>query len=276
MRAPESLQAALDALKARYDTPEALALDPLVIALVVEDPFDQECAAWLAAHLAYGRVAPMLRAIRKALAPLGPHPASWLRGHREAEARRILAEALHDWVWRFHTAADLIEWLLAWKRLDGESANLGLEPHLAGGDLALSRLVQRLRKELPPTRGLRFCLPDPGEGSACKRWRMFLRWMVRPGWPDLGRWTAIPAAGLVIPLDTHVARISRCLHLTDRRTPDGRMAAEITEALRTVAPEDPLRYDFALAHLGILGDCTGRFDPGNCARCPLSSVCHGA
>ena len=52
-------------------------------------------------------------------------------------------------------------------------------------------------------------MPDPLEGAACKRWRMFLRWMVRPGWPDLGLWNRYPARQLVIPLDTHVARVSQ-------------------------------------------------------------------
>ncbi len=267
----------LDGLCARYDTALALEKDPLIVPLAYTNPLDQEVAAFVAAHLAYGRVEPMIRAVRGALAPLGPNPAAWLRDRSEPEARNALNHALQSWVWRFHIGLDLAAWLLAWKRLDLESGE-GLEPHLLPGtgedpDTSLSRLVHRLRLELPATYGARFSLPDPQEGAACKRWRMFLRWMARTGWPDLGLWTRYPADRLVIPLDTHVARVSRFIGLTRRATPDGKMAREITDALRRLDPQDPLRYDFALSHLGILGDCPGVRKPSTCADCPLYSVC---
>ncbi|HEU4952561.1 MAG TPA: TIGR02757 family protein, partial [Holophagaceae bacterium] len=253
----------------------ALALDPLAVPLRYADPADREVAAWLAASLAYGRVAPMLRAIEAALLPLGDHPAALLRGHGETALQVTLGEALQAWRWRFHTGEDVVHWLLTWKRLDAEG---GLETAFLprsgeDADGALSRVVQRLRRELPPSYGLRFSLPDPLEGSACKRLRMFLRWMAREGWPDLGLWTRYPKAALVIPVDTHVARIARFVGLSDRATPDGRMAAEITEALRRCDGEDPLKYDFALSHLGILGDCPGLRRKATCAPCPLYGAC---
>ena len=275
--ARDALSTRLESLRTQYETLDALALDPLSIPLRFQDPWDQEMAAWVAAHLAYGRVAPMLRAIEGILAPLGPSPAAWLRQAGTADLARF-ERALGDWKWRFHTGQDLLHWCLAWKRLDMESGGRGLEPHLApsdpaGADGRLSALVHRLRRELPPSRGLRFSLPDPLEGSACKRWRMFLRWMVRSGWPDLGLWQSYPPDALVIPLDTHVARISRFIGLTRRRTPDGRMAREITEALRILDPADPLNFDFALSHLGILGDCPGFRRPESCRACPLEALC---
>jgi uncharacterized protein (TIGR02757 family) len=271
------MKARLQALRARYETPEALALDPLSIPRRFEDPLDREAAAFVAAHLAYGRVAPMLRAIEGALSPLGPRPAAWLRERGPSRARAELSKALRTWAWRFHTGADLAHWMAAWAALDAECGQ-GLEAHLlpeqgATADEALSRLVQRLRRELPDTYGLRFNLPDPLEGSACKRWRMFLRWMVRRGWPDLGTWTRYPAESLVIPLDTHVARVARFIGLSRRATPDGKMAAEVTEALRRRDPQDPLAYDFALSHLGILGDCPGVRSLPGCRPCPLVGVC---
>lgn len=272
-----AMKARLQALRARYETPQALALDPLSIPRRFEDPLDQEAAAFVAAHLAYGRVAPMLRAIEAALAPLGPRPAAWLREHGPARSREELTTALEGWAWRFHTGADLAAWMAAWAALDAESGH-GLEAHLlpsagSSADEALSRLVLRLRRELPDTYGLRFNLPDPLEGSACKRWRMFLRWMVRRGWPDLGAWTRYPLDALVIPLDTHVARVARFIGLSRRATPDGKMAAEITAALRRRDREDPLAYDFALSHLGILGDCPGVRSLPGCRACPLVGVC---
>lgn len=273
----KTLKARLDGLCARYDTGGALDKDPLSVVLAYEAPMDREVAAFVAAHLAYGRVDPMIRAVRSGLAPLGPEPAKWLRGRSPGDIQQKLNLALKDWVWRFHTGLDLAAWLLAWKRLDAESGE-GLEPHLLprpgeGPEASLSRLVQRLRLELPPTYGARFSLPDPLEGAACKRWRMFLRWMARPGWPDLGLWTRYPVDSLIIPLDTHVARVSRFIGLSGRSTADGKMAQEITASLRRLDPEDPLRYDFALSHLGILGDCPGVRRRSTCSKCPLYSVC---
>jgi uncharacterized protein (TIGR02757 family) len=270
------LKAGLERIRAKYETPDALAMDPLSIPLRYREDSDREVAAWVAAHLAYGRVAPMLRAIAAVLEPLGPSPSGWLRRAKAGEFADLDAR-LAAWKWRFHTGPDLVAWLAAWQRLDAESGQ-GLEAHLlpapgVTADAQLSALVQRLRRELPASPGLRFSLPDPQAGSACKRWRMFLRWMVRTGWPDLGLWRRYPASALVIPLDTHVARVSRFIGLTHRATPDGRMAQEITSALRSADPGDPLKYDFALSHLGILGDCPGvRRLPG-CRSCPLVGVC---
>jgi len=271
------LKEELEALRRRYETPAALALDPLSIPLRYSTPADKEVAAWVAAHLAYGRVAPMLRAIEGVLAPLGSSPAAWLRA-ADAQGMRDLGRALADWKWRFHTGHDLAHWCRAWAFLDRESGGRGLEPHLAPSpgedeDHSLSRLVQRLRRELPTSPGLRFSLPDPRSGSACKRWRMFLRWMVRTGWPDLGQWTSRHPSRLIIPVDTHVARVSRFIGLSRRRAPDGRMAQEITAALRLLDPDDPLKYDFALSHLGILGDCPGVRQLPGCLACPLVTIC---
>jgi uncharacterized protein (TIGR02757 family) len=271
------MKTSLEALRLRYETDFALALDPIAVPLRFEDPMDRELTAFIAAHLAYGKVAPMLRAIEKLLKPLGERPAEFLRQRDGQTLLAELQEALQGWAWRFHTSHDLVHWLLAWKRLDHESG-AGLEAHLLPSatetaDQALSRVVQRLRSELPKTYGLRFNLPDPLEGASCKRWRMFLRWMVRDRWPDFGLWTRYPKDQLVIPVDTHVARIARYIGLTERTTIDGRMAAEITASLKKRDRQDPLKYDFAISHLGILGDCPGvRALPG-CKPCPLVGIC---
>jgi uncharacterized protein (TIGR02757 family) len=99
--------------------------------------------------------------------------------------------------------------------------------------------------------------------------------MVRgPDAVDLGAWRGIvPAAALVVPLDTHVHRVARCLGLTRRRDASWRTAEEITAALRRVDPDDPVRYDFALCHLGMSGACPARRDRARCAPCPLAAAC---
>jgi len=118
-----------------------------------------------------------------------------------------------------------------------------------------------------------FLFPAPASGSACKRLCMMLRWLVRPAdGIDLGLWNGVSPAQLIIPVDTHVSRISRYLGLTGRKAADWRMAQEITAALRTFDPADPVKYDFSLAHLGISDGCDGK-DPSRCISCPIVEIC---
>jgi len=90
-----------------------------------------------------------------------------------------------------------------------------------------------------------------GNGSACKRLNLALRWLVRKGPVDLGLWKNIKPAALYIPLDVHVARTARKLGLLERRSNDKRAVIELTEKLREFCPEDPVKYDFALFGIGI-------------------------
>lgn len=122
--------------------------------------------------------------------------------------------------------------------------------------------------------GLRHLLPDPAGGGCCKRWQMFLRWMVRPDdGVDLGQWPAVPPSALLMPLDRHISRLARHLGFTRRATDDWKTAEEVTAALRRLDPADPVRYDFSLCHLAIAGDCTHGRDPSQCAACALAGFC---
>ena len=100
----------------------------------------------------------------------------------------------------------------------------------------------------------RSLLPSPRAGSACKRHNLFLRWMVRSDAVDPGGWMDIPSAKLIVPVDVHMHRISLQIGLTKRKQANLRTALEITAAFRSIAPEDPVRYDFALTRLGIRND----------------------
>ncbi|MBP9582924.1 MAG: TIGR02757 family protein, partial [Ignavibacterium sp.] len=77
--------------------------------------------------------------------------------------------------------------------------------------------------------GIKFMFPLPEKGSSCKRTNLFLRWMVRKDELDFGLWNEIPASKLVIPVDTHVARISKKLKLTKSKIANWKMAEEITQ-----------------------------------------------
>ena len=126
---------------------------------------------------------------------------------------------------------------------------------------------------IPPDSYFPFLFPAPSSGSACKRLCMMLRWLVRPAdGIDLGLWDGVSPAQLIIPVDTHISRISRYLGLTGRKAADWRMAQEITASLRGFDPADPVKYDFSLAHLGISDGCDGK-DVSRCLTCPIIGIC---
>ncbi|MBI5047407.1 MAG: TIGR02757 family protein [Deltaproteobacteria bacterium] len=137
-----------------------------------------------------------------------------------------------------------------------------------------SDIVCAGKKELPGNAGVRFFFPSPKDGSPCKRLNLYLRWMVRNGDSlDFGLWKDIQPCKLVIPLDTHIARISQNIGLTKRKSPDWKMAEEITENLKILDPEDPVKYDFAICRLGILEHCSKRKDFKKCEACLIKKIC---
>ena len=95
-------------------------------------------------------------------------------------------------------------------------------------------------------KGFYHMIPNPQNGGAMKRMNMFLRWMVRKGHVDLGLWTFMKPAELLIPLDVHVAKVSRKMGLLTRKSNDFKAVVELTRNLREFCPEDPVKYDFAM------------------------------
>ena len=117
-----------------------------------------------------------------------------------------------------------------------------------------------------------FFFSRPSSGGACKRLNLFLRWMVRTDGVDPGGWKTPLPGQLVIPLDTHTIRTGACLRLTRRASPGWKMAADITQSLRALDPLDPVRYDFSLCHLSMMGACGHGTKQGD-SQCPLKGVC---
>lgn len=279
-RAPRArLKATLDALVADADRPALVRADPVELVRAFDDPHDQEVAGLVVAMLAYGRVTSIKKAAQIALDALGPRPARGLDGGRRA--RR-----LSGFVYRFQKDEDLPRFLVAVRRVRRRYGSLAAAFEQAAAEAegryvpAMAGFVGALRAEVagPLSNGLRFLLPDPAGGGAAKRLCLYLRWMIRPeDGLDLGAWQALAPsldpARLVIPLDTHIARIARYVGLTERRPDDMRTALEITEGLARLAPEDPLRYDMALCHLGISGSCPRRRDRVLCEGCAVRPAC---
>jgi uncharacterized protein (TIGR02757 family) len=121
--------------------------------------------------------------------------------------------------------------------------------------------------------GFKHWFPLPSTGGACKRLHLYLRWMVRREAPDFGIWSGIPPSALLMPVDTHIENMARSIGLTRRRSRNWRMVEEVTAGLKRLDPNDPVRYDFALCHKRMSGQCLNRRDAEICAPCGLKPVC---
>lgn len=273
------LGARLDALRAEWRG-RRLDSDPLLFPHRFRDPGDREVAAFLAASLAFGRVASIRASVERLLAALGPSPAAFLDAWDERPIP-ALKHFVHRWV----SGKDVEDFLRMVKRARTAHGSLGAL--FAAGDAgghdfveALSAFYDGLRafsgRGTRRSRGLGFLAPSPSSGSACKRSHLFLRWMVREGDMDLGLWTGgrFTPARLLLPMDTHVHRISRYLGLTVRRTADLAASREATAWLARLSPGDPVAYDWALSRLGILAECVTERTRRHCERCALAPVCH--
>ena len=289
------LKERLDALRAEWRG-RRLDSDPLAFPHRYGDAGDREVVAFFAASLAFGRVRSIQTSVERVLAALGPSPAGFLDSWDERPIPD-LTRFVHRWV----TGKDVEEFLRMVKRARQAHGSLGAlfakgdqDGGFSEGDesrdachcaaaadfvRALSIFLRNLRGESrgekATSRGLRFLLPSPSSGSACKRSHLFLRWMVRADDLDLGLWTGgrFSPSRLLLPMDTHVHRISRYLGLTRRPTPDLAAAREATVWLSRLSPGDPVSYDWALSRLGILAECVDARTRRHCERCAVAPVC---
>ncbi len=247
------LQGSLEALYRRYNHRCFVRPDPLQFLYDYPSIRDREVVALVASSLAYGRVAQILGSVFRVLELLGPSPHAFLMACRRAQLRSALSGFRH----RFSSGAEVADLLWAARRVLRDAGTL--EACFAGGlwqgQETVLPALERFVRGLHAAGGREgFLLARPEKGSACKRWHLFLRWMVRKDAVDPGGWTGVPASMLLVPLDTHMRRIGRSLGGTARGQADAKAALEVTELFRRISPEDPVRYDFCLTRLGIRPD----------------------
>ncbi len=254
--------------------------DPLLVVREYGRAEDREIAALFCASIALGRASTIVSSCRKALSPFGDRPSETIAALGFGGVLGALGGFKH----RFFDAYDAASLLSGAVALAGRFGGLeaafvagsGVSAAYSGAGPSASLLsrcdsfVDALRASAeaaagssarplssPRLAGPRLAgnlLPAPRGGSACKRLMLFLRWMVRRDDVDPGGWTLVAPSELVLPLDVHLHRISRSLGLTSRSTADLRAALEATAALRAIDPDDPVRFDFSLARLGIRSD----------------------
>jgi uncharacterized protein (TIGR02757 family) len=259
--------------------------DPIQIVRRYDRPEDREVAGFCAAALAFGRVQSVLHSIEGLFAVMGASPAAYVRGFEPGRDRRTLDHLVHRWTRGIDLAA--LVWILR-QMLDSHGSLEayfvdGADPEAETVEAALDAFSRRAcmldRKAVygrtVRTPGVGYFFARPSSGGACKRLNLFLRWMVRKDAVDLGVWTKVRPAQLIVPLDTHVIRLGKCLRLTRYASPGWRMAADVTASLRALDPVDPVRYDFALCHIGMMNACGYGRKQGD-RQCPLRGSCRPA
>jgi uncharacterized protein (TIGR02757 family) len=275
------LKTALDRLYAGFNFPDSAA-DPIQIVRRYERPDDREIVGFCAAALAFGRVTSVLQSIERLLALIGPRPAAYVRRFDPVRHKAAFATLVHRWT----RGPDLVALLWVIKQMLDRAGSI--EGFFVEGDeasapditnaldsfsvRAMNLDLQAAYGRVPRAPGVRYFFPRPSAGSGCKRLNLFLRWMVRRDALDLGVWSRVPPAKLVVPLDTHVIRVARCLRLTRYTSPGWPMARDITATLSQLDPEDPVKYDFALCHLGMMNACGFNRAQAD-AQCPLRGIC---
>lgn len=247
LRDSRELRPALERLYARYNHRDYAETDPVSFLYRYPDPPDREVAGLVAALLAYGQLAQIMNSVEDALGRLGRHPHRFLLETPPQGLRRAARGFTHRVV-----NADRF-WRLLWGLKDVLTEHGSLQACFLSHDepdrpTVLPGLTGFAHELARGGRGPAHLIADPAKGSACKRWNLFLRWMVRRNEVDPGGWEGVSPARLIMPLDTHTWRVCRRMGLTERGTCDMKAALEVTRAFRRMAPEDPVKYDFALMH----------------------------
>lgn len=272
----------LEKLYVHYNHREFIGSDPLKFVYEYSNPEDMEIAAFLSAGLAYGRVQQIQKSLTNLLGLMGESPYAFVRNFDERKRVK-----LKDFKHRFTTGDDISDLLALLRDILHKFGSIeklftqGCNPGDRNIVPALSKFCNSLldmhaaEHNGKTSRGLKYLLVNPANGSACKRLNLFLRWMVREDDVDAGLWKSVDKAKLIVPADVHMTRLCRIIGFHGQKTASLSTALKITESFAEIEPTDPTRYDFALTRIGILDNCTGKHR-SDCEFCELFAICfHG-
>lgn len=246
----QALVDTLEAIYRQYHQRAYVRPDPLEFLYAWEDLKEREIVGLVAACLAYGRVAQILKSTAAVLEKMGPSPHRFIT----RSTLKAMLQTFSGFRHRFASGDQLAALLYGAGRVVRQFGSLenclaaGLTPDRENLLPALAHLFDQL------TRGRNspgHLLPDPGKTSACKRLHLYLRWMVREDRVDPGGWRCVAPSELMVPLDTHMHNIGRRLGFTQRGQADRHTTLEVTAGFKAICTEDPVRYDFSLTRLGI-------------------------
>ncbi len=277
------LKEELDKLYLTFNHRKFVHPDPLEFLYNYDDIRDREIAGLISSTLSYGRVSQILKSVSLVLDSMGSSPYFFIM----ESSPRTFYNNFKNFKHRFTTGDELCCLLEGIKKaieeygslnncfLEGSVTDKGnhegnIKKRTAVSSREFTGTVEKVFKEeagcgtvvpaiLNFAEKLNFfseekctsLIPYHSGSSAFKRLNLYLRWMVRKDRVDPGGWYGIPASGLIVPLDTHMHRISAKLGFTNRKQADIKTAVEITGTLKKFDRDDPVKYDFALTRLGM-------------------------
>lgn len=228
--------------------------DPVWILHRFSDARDIEIIGLITAAYSYGQVDLINKFTDKLLRAIGGKPYEFTINFTKRKDKKYL-KGLN---YRFNSEGDL---LLLFNAINkaiikyDSLKNLFLSAYDNSSEStidALSNFITVLNSYSKNGHGyFNYLLPNPNNKSTCKRMNLYLRWMVRKDEIDTGIWSGVSTSKLIMPVDVHVARVSRKLRLVKRKSVDLKFALELTRNLKKFDNDDPVKYDFSLCHIGI-------------------------
>ena len=253
----KELKKLLDQKLRQYNRIEFIEKDPICIPHQFKKQQDIEIAAFFASIFAWGNRTTIINKSNELLARMDNAPYEFCIHHQTKDLKKLLGfvhrtfndtDALYcvEFFKHHYSNHTSLETAFFTNQFTGEKLKTveAALTHFQTYFMSLEDAPRRTQKHVS----------SPKSGSTCKRLNMFLRWMIRKDEQavDFGIWKAIKASELIIPIDVHVARVSRALGILKRPKTDWTAALELTDYCRTLDPKDPVKYDFALFSLGVI------------------------
>ena len=240
----------LEKLAEKYETEDFIKNDPIQFSHRFKNIEDIEIAGFISSLFAYGNRKIFIKKLDELFQIMDNKPLEFVLNFEP--------ESLKNFNYRFAKDVDIIEVFLILKKLYSENNSLkSLFEYGFKQDKSINAMLQvvtdyfysNVQNEVG--QGFYHLIPNPKNKGAMKRMNMLLRWMVRKPPVDLGLWDFIPTSELLIPIDVHVARISRQMGLLTRSSNDFKAVLELSENLKKFDPNDPVKFDFAIFGLGV-------------------------
>ena len=239
----------------QYNHPDFIAADPICIPHAFTKKQDIEIAGFFAAIFAWGNRTTIINKSRELMQLMHNAPHDFVLGHTKKDLQQLegfkhrtfnttdLLYCIEFFKFHYSTNASLETAFSKWMHKKDTSVENGLNG-FNNYFFSLPCVPERTRKHIA----------SPLKNSSCKRLNMYLRWMVRNDnkGVDFGIWKNIAPSQLIIPLDVHVTRVAKQLNILQAKQANWQAAVELTEYLRNLDRQDPVKYDFALFSIGVL------------------------
>jgi len=248
----DQLKEYLDSKVDAINNPDFILTDPISIPKAYSSKQDIEIVSFWVSMLAWGQRVTIINKSKELFGLMGDSPHEFIITHKEKDRQRF--ENFKHRTFQYTDTLYFLEFL-QWFYTNHNSLESFFEKHTSVETALIE--FHDLFFHLPnaPKR-TRKHIATPARKSSCKRLNMFLRWMVRKDdkGVDFGLWENVSSAILMMPLDVHVERVARKLGLLKRKQRDWKAVVELTNNLRILDPVDPVKYDYALFGIGVLGE----------------------